>query len=131
MRNTIEILFDPRPDSAAGLAWAKVAVSAAQGGYDTYVDPESIQGEGDVVRMWHLHDFKTAQSVEGKTYSSSKNHAEYDCSNRRRRILYFSWSTGNMGAGDVVHLVDSPSEWKPILPGSVAELLYQRACSNS
>ena len=128
MRNTIEMLFGSGLSNAAGLAWLKVGSSSAVGGYDTYVDPAAIRRDGDSVKMWHMHDFKIAQAAADKIYWSSKNMVEYDCANARRRTLYFSWNAERMGAGEVIHRMDEPSEWRPVVPGSIAEILCRFAC---
>ncbi|HTE15405.1 MAG TPA: surface-adhesin E family protein [Burkholderiales bacterium] len=130
MRNTIEMLFGSGVTSGTSLEWVKAGSVSADGGYDTYVDLENIRrSEEDTVKMWHLHDFKTAQVVAGMVYLSSKNQVEYDCKNRLRRTLYFSWNAENMGAGASIYRRDTPSEWKPVLPGTIAEILWNIACA--
>jgi hypothetical protein len=79
--------------------------------------------------MWHLHDFKRAQVVAGMAYLSSKNQVEYDCKHQRRRTLYFSWNSENMGAGKAIYRRDEPSEWKPVVPGTIAAILLKLACA--
>ena len=127
MRNTIEMLFGAGIQAAARSEWVKAGSSAAQGGYDTYIDTATIRGNGDTVKMWHLHDFKMTQESMGKAYLSSKNWVEYDLRNARRRTLYFSWNSGQMGAGDTVFRLDEPSAWRALVPGSVAEMLSKLA----
>ncbi|HTD91336.1 MAG TPA: surface-adhesin E family protein [Burkholderiales bacterium] len=129
MRNTIEILFGSGASAGTRLEWVKAGSSQAQGGYDAYVDTATIRREDGKVKMWHLQDFSVPQSADGKTYLSSKNWIEYDCKTPQRRLLYFSWSSEGMGAGDVLYRVDEPSDWKPILPGSMAEILWKIACA--
>jgi hypothetical protein len=129
MRNTIEMLFAPGVSAGTSLAWVKAGSSTANGGYDTYVDLENIRRSDEgTVKMWHLHDFKTAQVVADLAYLSSKNQAEYDCRQARRRTLYFSWNAGNMGAGEAIYRRDEPSEWMPVLPGTIAAILLKLAC---
>lgn len=134
MRNTIEILFGAGVEKSVKQEWFKVGGSAAQGGYDTYVDTATIRHNGSrvggTVKMWHLHDFKAPQLARGKAYLSAKSWVEYDLKNARRRTLYFSWNADHMGAGDTVFRWDEPSAWRPVLPGSVAEMLSKLAAEN-
>lgn len=127
MRDTIEILFGLGVDKKQRLEWVKASGPSEHVGYDTYVDTATIRGNGKTVKMWHLHDFKAAQACLGKTYWSSKSWVEYDLENAQRRTLYFSWNTGHMGTGDTIYRMDEPSEWRPVLPGSIAEMLSKIA----
>lgn len=127
MRNTIEILFGLGVDQKQRLEWMKASGSSDQGGYDTYVDTATIRANGGTVKMWHLHDFKMPQECLGKTYLSSKSWVEYDLKNAQRRTLYFSWNAQPMGMGETVYRMDEPSEWRAVLPGSIAETLSKIA----
>ncbi|MBM3344241.1 MAG: hypothetical protein FJY56_19330 [Betaproteobacteria bacterium] len=135
MRDTIEILFGDGAAYSARREWVKVGGSHAQGGCDTYGDIRTIKRngahnggrDGDTVKMWHLHDFKLPQAAMGKSYRSAKNWVEYDLAAAQRRTLYFSWHAEAMGAGANVCRVDEPSPWRPVLPGSVAQLLLKIA----
>lgn len=127
MRNTIEILFGEGVAKGARLEWVKVASTAGPDAYDTYVDLATIRLNGNSAKMWHLHDFKTEQMTRGMTYCSAKNWVEYDLENARRRTLYFSWNTRPMGEGDTVYRMDEPSEWRAMVPGSIADMLSKIA----
>lgn len=126
MRNTIEMLFGADVKRGTTVEWIKVGGSSA-GGYATYYDPATIRRNGNSIKMWHLHDFNTPQCTNGITYASIKNWVEYDTSTRRRRTLYFSWNAAPMGAGEAVYRRDQPSEWRPMMPGSIADLLLKLA----
>lgn len=127
MRNTIEMLFAAGTTNGSGLEWVKACYSLANGGFDVYSDPATIRRDGNVVRMWHLHDFKSAQVLTDTTYHSAINWVEYDCNSQRRRTLYVSLNSKNMGSGDSVYRKDIPSEWRPVATGSIAETLWKLA----
>lgn len=127
MRNTIEILFGEGKSKSTRLEWVRVASAAGPEPYDTYADIATIRRNGNGAKMWHLHDFKTEQMTRGKTYRSAKNWVEYDFEHARRRTLYFSWNTGPMGEGETVYRMDEPSEWRPVVPASIAETLSKVA----
>jgi hypothetical protein len=129
MRNTIEMLFGAGLSDGGVIEWVKAGSSPADGGFDTYYDPATILKEGDIAKMWHLHNFKTSQTVEGKAYLSLKNLVEYDCKDPRRRTLYFSWKALAMGAGETVCRRDEPTGWMRVAPGSMGAVLRALACS--
>ena len=128
MSNTIEMLFGSGLTHGIKVAWVKAGSSPADGGFDTYYDPATIHIDGEVARMWHLHNFKTAQQVTGKAYLSLKNLVEYDCKDSRRRTLCFSWQALNMGAGETVCRRDVPAGWMPVVPGTMGAVLRALAC---
>jgi surface-adhesin protein E len=94
-----------------------------------YADPDTIRRKGDLVKMWDLQDFKTARPAKAnESYLSSKNQSEYDCSEKRRRTLAFTWFSGHMGKGDVVYSDSDEDKWEPVEPGSVGKTLWKFAC---
>ncbi len=128
MSNTIEMLFGSGLTNGAKVAWVKAGSSPADGGFDTYYDPATIHTDGEIAKMWHLHDFKTAQQVAGSVYWSLKNLVEYDCKDPRRRILYFLWQAQNMGAGETICRREVPAGWVPVVPGTMGAVLRALAC---
>jgi hypothetical protein len=94
-----------------------------------YADPATIRNAGNVVKMWELHDFKTAQVADGiKPYMSTKAQSEYDCKREQRRTLSVSSYSGNMARGKVMESATDPSEWDPVAPGSIGDLMWKFAC---
>jgi hypothetical protein len=100
--------------------------------YAYYVDNASIHRKGNIVKMWHLYDFKSPKaslSVKGKFYLSSKGQNEYDCSDERVRLLAFSHHTKHMGAGDIVFSNYSViDDFEPVAPDSIYMGLLNIAC---
>ena len=74
-------------------------------------------------------NFNTAQTAAGVSFLSSKSLLEADCKEERVRDLAYSWFSGKMGSGNVVH-TDSAStmKWIPIEPESIGETLWKIAC---
>lgn len=110
-----------------------MAAWVAIGGSDTenltsYADSATISKSGDMVKMWSLLDYETAQVSEGKTFMSIKAQFEYDCKEGRERILCYFWHSGNMGGGDVVTINSEPLDWSPVPLGAVTETLWRLAC---
>ena len=97
-----------------------------------YFNPASIRRAGDMVKMWNLHDYKTAQQYSTnprKGYLSEISQDEYDCNKTRWRVLRFSWRSGNMGQGATVYGDSDPGKWEPVLFGSTIEVLWKIACA--
>lgn len=111
--------------SSAAAAWTAVGSSDPS---TLYADPATISKAGDMVKMWDLLDFKTAQVMEGFRYMSSKTLSEYDCREERARMLYFSWHSEHMGGGQIVNTDFDPAKWEPVLPRSGVEKLWKLAC---
>jgi len=94
-----------------------------------YVDRDTIHRKGELVKMWHLDDFKTVQTVEDNSYLSIKTQQEYDCPKDRFRALVFMWFSDNMGLGTVIYSVSYEQSWEPVHPDSVGQDLWKVACS--
>ena len=97
-----------------------------------YADPDTIRKSGNILRMWILRDFKSAQPSNGfgkEPYLSTKVQREYDCKEGYSRMLYFSSYSMNMGEGEVIFINNTPgSAWSPIVPGSIGETQWKLAC---
>ena len=94
-----------------------------------YVDLDTIRRKGDLVKMWELLDYKTAQSVEGVSHLSVKAQLEFDCAEERSRLLAFLQYSGNMGRGKVVLTSSNEAKWAPVPPDTIGLRLWTVACS--
>ena len=99
-----------------------------------YLDPGTIRRKGDIVKVWELWDFKTIQTIMGISHLSSKMQWEYDCVEERSRTLVYVNFAGNMGKGERVH-GDSDDDkgvidrWRPIVPETLGQTLWNAACN--
>ena len=100
----------------------------AKDGMTTYANPDTIQGKGDLVKMWTLFDFKTPEHVADTTHLSFKSQDAYDCTRRRSRTLAGTFFSGNMGQGKVVYSNSTKTKWEPVPAGSVSHDLWKIAC---
>ena len=101
----------------------------AKDGMTTYANPDTIRRKGDLVKMWTLFDFKTAEHVADTTHLSFKEQDEYDCTKLRTRRFAGRFFSGNMGSGKVVYSNTTKDKWGPVPPGSVSHDLWKLACS--
>ena len=97
-------------------------------GMTTYVDPTTIRRNGNLVKIWQLNDFKTAQIVEDRSFLSTKKQREFNCAEERTRILAATQFSGNMGNSKVVWVNSNEQKWEPVVPGSISQTLLEFAC---
>jgi hypothetical protein len=97
--------------------------------YTVYVEPDTIRRKGDVVKLWASFDYRTIQTIVGGPWLSSKTQREYDCVEKRVRLLGFTTFSGNMGSGEAVYSNSEESKWEPVAPDSLDRNLWEVACS--
>jgi len=96
-----------------------------------YVDHATISRRHPMATMWTLLDYRREQAGSDKKYSSVRRQDEYDCANRRSRLLATAWFSGKMATGKLVYTsTRSNYEWHPVIPGSVSEIRWKIACGN-
>ncbi len=118
-----------QPMFANSDGWVKLGVYEARSA-TVYAHPASILTNGNIVQMWSIFDFSNP-NVLGSTgiqYLSAKSLYEYDCAERKTKLLDATMHSGNMGDGVVVRSFSSEEkaleEWKSVPPGSVSERLW-------
>lgn len=94
-----------------------------------FANPATIRKTGNLVKMWRMADFKTADKIGGKQYLSEKTRYEYDCTEDRMRVLDTIFHAGNMGKGAVVHANSSQQQWQSVPPETFGEALWKFACT--
>lgn len=109
----------------ASAEWVEVGSTAD---ITIYVNPDTIRRKGDLVKMWHLFDYKTAQTYRGNSFLSIKGQRQYDCADERDRILASTGFSDNMGKGNVAYIIHDEPKWTPVAPDSIAEGLWKVAC---
>jgi len=93
-----------------------------------YIDLDTIRRKGDRVRLWHLHDFKTVETVNGDSILSIKMQSEIECLEERIRMLAGHSFSSNMGGGEVVYSDTDEKKWEPIVPDSSNQALWKVVC---
>jgi hypothetical protein len=109
-------------------ALAEWVDAGANGTQRLYYDPATIKKTGDVVKMWHLHDYSEARDLAGKKYMSLRVLSEFDCWKNEFRIFNETYHSENMAGGDVLSTVSGPSKWQPVPRGSFNDILKKIAC---
>lgn len=112
--------------SPAYAEWVVSSSSKMRG--TAYADPDTIQRNGNLVKMWRLFDLKTADTQRGIPFLSSKGLDEYDCTEERSRIIASFNYSGQMGSGEIVSSDTGSGNWALVMPGSVDQGLWKVAC---
>lgn len=110
--------------SAMG-AWVKVFETEST---VTYIEPNNIRRNGDIVRFWQLTDSRRKLN-DGSL--SSRVQLEIDCREERRRFLYQTAYAGQMATGNVIFTQDYSSDSgavSPIAPGTVGWEVFKLIC---
>jgi hypothetical protein len=122
MRKVILIFLLGLVSNSAMAAWTQVV----QNGSDAvYADISTISKTGNKVKMWNLFNLTKRT---GDNYMSLKSLQEFDCKERKNRIVSYSTYSGSMGNGNMVKSSNRAHEWLPVKSGGVMEKLWNTAC---
>ena len=114
----------------AGSVQAEWVALGRNENFRVYLDPRSIQRNGEYVQIGQLMDFTSAQRVDTQTVVGSiKSLVEYDCSQPRFRTLISEAYSEQMGNGLKVASDQLPDpQWESIDPASTSGKIRQIAC---
>jgi len=94
-----------------------------------FLNLETAVRTDDLVKMWSMSDFKTAQVVgKGEQFKSLKSLREYDCEHHKERSISLIYYTESMGMGHVVFFYPSQGDWKSIEDDALVSMLHRSAC---
>ena len=95
-----------------------------------YVDPESIRREGNLVTIWQLIEFRWMQgNPRGPhRFLSTKTHKQFDCVEKRVRLLAFTEFSRGMGTGMPRDGYVDKDNWLPVEAESMSHALWEVAC---
>jgi hypothetical protein len=107
--------------------WVKVSDSD-ETGKTVYVDPATIRRNSNLVKMWQFYDYKTVQTVGGNRFLTAKEQWEFDCAEKRGRVVARKEFSGNMGSGTMVFTNSEVGKWTPVIPGNIGQTVWEVAC---
>ena len=110
----------------AGSAWAEWVFHSETSGANHYYDPATIRKDGNMRRVWELHDF-TQRRKGGEM--SFRLRSEYDCKQERYRYLAISGHSKPKAGGTVLQSGGEDNDWVAIAPRTIAETLLNRVCA--
>jgi hypothetical protein len=107
--------------------WIKVS-EGDEPGKTVYVDPATIRRNSNLVKMWQFYDYKTVQTLGGNRFLTAKEQWEFDCAEKRSRVVARKEFSGNMGSGTMVFTNSEVGKWIPVMPDSIGEIVWNVAC---
>src|ERR1700704_2766723 len=107
--------------------WVKVSDSD-ETGKTVYVDPATIRRNSNLVNMWQFYDYKTVQTVGGNRFLTAKEQWEFDCAEKRGRVVARKEFSGNMGSGTMVFTNSEVGKWIPAIPDSIGQTVWEVVC---
>ena len=109
--------------------WTRVGEVEIKERLTVYADAASMSRSGDIVSMWGMYDFSAPKLLRGKgEYRSIKFQNQFDCSQRRFRVLSVSWYAANMGSGEPIYSGNVGRQWTPASSGGADDGLWEAAC---
>ena len=108
--------------TAANAEWVKVG---GRGSDAYYIDPATVQKEGNTRKAQTLTDLK-ARGRHGEL--SRRSLDEYDCNARRRRVLSLTEHSAQMGDGNVLVRDQVGGKWYHVQPGTAGEIKMNAVC---
>jgi hypothetical protein len=113
--------------------WVAVEKDSLMPGLQTvYVDPDTIRREGHLVTMLQLTDLKWMQgNPRGPTrFLSTITHKQFDCVEKRLRLLTFTEFSMRMGTGMSADGYVDKGNWLSIESDSINHALWEVACGS-
>ena len=94
-------------------------------GYERYIERESISRKGKLAQVWEVDDIAMPDQTG---VQSLRSRTEYDCEDRKYRVLYLSGHSDHMTGGAELFSGQVDGEWKPVLDDTLGELSMDIAC---
>ena len=117
--------------------WEAIEAHYQSPGLQTvYFDPDTIHREGHLVTIWQLTDYTSVQGnvglgrfgVDPSRFVSTKTHKQFDCVEKRLRLLEYMEFLGHMGTGRRNDEYVDKDNWLPIEPKSINQALWNVTC---
>jgi hypothetical protein len=132
LKNIVFILLIGFTGTAVAASWIR-AQQDSDG--SMFVDKERMWRSDGTVKMWSMNDFtqpKPSFNPPGSglpnTFVSTISLMEYDCNERKTRILQGYAYEDHKGEGRQAWEMRGPREWDYIKPSSNIEVLWNIAC---
>jgi hypothetical protein len=106
-------------------AWAKWVKVSEDNEATYYADPVTVRKDGNIRRMWELQDLKKRY----KNREMSRRYlSEYDCKERRHRMLTISAHSEPMARGTLL-ATEGTSTWDYIAPHTDGAAILEVVCT--
>ena len=95
-----------------------------------YIDPDSIEKNGEYIKAVSFQDFHVMQSRSDKSFLSAKFKNEYDCKKIMFRQVELMLFPENMANGELLFAENHAHNWEAPRSDSAEESLLRFACIN-
>ena len=112
--------------------WVKINV-AADTASEKFIDVKAIRQTGPMNTMRRVWEISNLAKGASNKVLSIKNEVEYDCKDRRVRVLEESNFSEHWAQGENLTLTvldPKPGNWSDISKGSLSETIFNRVCPN-
>lgn len=104
-------------------------VAADNGIYSAYADKATIRKSGSIVTMQGLYEFTRGdRTPEGESFFSTTVEREYDCAERRVRLMAYADHAAHFGQGRVVSSARRTRRWEDVVEGGIDDAYWKVAC---
>ncbi len=93
-----------------------------------YLDFSTVQKKNNLVRVWQRVELPKPQIFSGENYLSMRAYREYDCTEKRERILSLSFFSQNNLNGNIIHNHSQTGEWGYVAPNTSGSELMRAVC---
>jgi hypothetical protein len=114
----------------ASAEWVKVGDTRALK-FEKYIDPDTVKQSGPMAIMRQVWELGNLLEPGNAGTRSVKTLAEYDCQNRKLRVLKERWFDQPWAKGKELTPADlnkAASEWSAITPNSVGAAIIDIVC---
>ncbi len=117
-------------------AWADMHFIGKNKEFGMFVDPSTVERNGDSVKLWVIGDYQEAQSKRFPPplfwvrYLSVKELKEFDCTKALHRTIRTKIFSEKLAKGDLLYTFDAAATMAPVsnAPLDVAQFKY--ACED-
>ena len=116
--------------ATASADWVKINGAAATSS-EKFIDTEAIRQTGPMNTMRRVWEITHLAKGASDKVLSTKNYMEYDCKDRRVRVLEESNFSEYWAQGENLTVTgqdNKPANWRDIGKGSVSETVFNRVC---
>ena len=118
--------------ATAAAHWERIT-SATDNTAERFIDPTAIRQTGPMNTMRRVWELSNLNKGASGMVLSTKNYVEYDCKNRRVRVIEETSFSEHWAQGEELTLkrLDAkPGNWSDIGKGSVSDKIFNRICPN-
>jgi hypothetical protein len=94
-----------------------------------YVDKDSAEKQGSILRVMSTHDFHRLQKLHGQEYLSAKAWYEVDCTEKKIRQVSLEIFPENMAMGGALHKDTEVQPWATPESGTRNGIIWKGICT--